>query len=117
MKSWQHETRSLNHLFRLEAASGNREALYLPIGDLEEESVWERRWGRGIEHFRGSCGSEENAFSLFLLFRRGFPPSSITSANTATFLHLCDLDQTNPHQLQSCYITERFELLFSIRCF
>lgn len=100
----------------MEAPSGNREALYLPIGDLEEESVWERRRGRGIEHFWGSCGSEENAFSMFLLFCRDSPPS-ITSANTATFLHLCDLDQANPHQLHSRYVTERFELLFSIHCF
>lgn len=116
MQSWQHETRSLNHLFRLEAPSGNREALYLPIGDLEEESVWERRWGRGIEHFRGSSGSEENAFSMFLLFRRGPPPPSLLQTLPLFYIHAIWSKQiriscsrvTSP-SVSSCF--------FSIHCF
>lgn len=90
------------HLFRLEYPSWNREALVWPLGIWKRSLCGKRQWGRGVVHFQGSCSTEEDAFSMFLLSRKD--PPSISSTNTTTFIHLCDPDQANPHQLQLCWV-------------
>lgn len=94
----------------------------IPIGMsfLKQRSTRFGHWGFGRGLFvgkggggGGSCISEWAAvlrrmLSACFCYLVKPPPPTFTS--TTTFIHLCDPDWANPHQLQLCFLTKQIDL-------